>query len=572
MKDTIDQFMWGFQQQFRLGVERGTEQALAEIGLGVKARVVLVGLTNAENVEHQLCVEPEDGPLSAEDLSTLSDRATELFYADPDSGLSHTNSRHHELQQTAIFLRSRAEALVEAIESSGAFEGLTFFGSGSASIGGYMVHTCVGVPTQEFASIPALDDDRIDRIYVGRSLQHEVIAECLRRADRALYLPDPGASLYTLGATDAIIKAAAEYFVDGLVCRAVGQAADLFPRMNKITSLSYERAGAIGRLLIAGSDSADECVRVRFHRPVALHNARIMRKLLELSDDSTAVLADHSRAYGLGTCTSASPDAIEVLVRGHADWELRFGGLALVRVSYGRARLPVPLLDREKFEDISMRTVGSANLDHIWDVVQSAQAARRGMTLVVSHAPEAEASRLGGQAVPIDPQRLDRADITRLGQVDGAIILSPDGRCHAFGIILDGEAVAGQGDPSRGSRFNSAVRYQRTRAPKSLLVVISDDGLVDLIPNLMPKVHRHKVESAVSAFCSCSQTEPVDGEEFGRTHRRVEELRFYLNADQCERVNARYEGEMRRRYEAGGLALSGPILKPHPDMDDSYFF
>ena len=564
--------MWGFQQHFRLRVERGIEQALAEIGLGIKARVVLVGLADSENAEYQLCVEPEDGPLSAEVFSTLSHRVTELFHSNSDSKLLITSSRHHELRQTAILLRSRAQAIVEAIESSGVFEGLTFFGSDSTSIGGYMVHTCVGVPTQEFASIPALDDDTIDRIHVGRSLQHEVIAECLRRADRALYLLDPGADLRFLGATDAIIKAAAEYFVDGLVCRAVGQAADLFPRMNRITSLSYERSGAEGRLLIAGSDSTTECVRVRFHRPVALHNARIMRKLLELSDDSTAVLADHSRAYGLGTCTSVSPDAVEVLVRGHADWELRFGGLALVRVSYGRARLPIPLLDREKFEDTAMRTVGSANLDRIWGVVQAAQVARRGMTLVVSHAPEAEASRLGGQAVPINPQRLDAADIIRLSQVDGAIILGSDGRCHAFGVILDGEAVARQGDPSRGSRFNSAIRYQRTRAPKSLLVVISDDGLVDLIPNLMPKVHRHEVESAVSAFRSCCQAEPVDGEEFGRTHRRIEELRFYLNADQCERVNACYSGEMRRRYVAGGLALSGPTLEPHPDMDDSYFF
>ena len=572
MKDTIDQFMWGFQQHFRLGVERGIEQALADIGLGVKARVVLVGLASEESVEHQLCVEPEDGPLSAEDLSTVSDRATELFHADPDSRLHHTNSRHHELQQEAVFLRSRAGALVEAIEASGEFDGLTFLASDSAPIGGYAVHTCVGVSTQALTSIPALDDERIDGTYVGRSLQHEVIAECLRRADRALYLPDPGASLRPLGAPDTVVKAAAECLVDGLVYRAVGLPADLFPRMNRITSLSYERTGAEGRLLIAGRESTAGWTRVLFRKPVALHDTRAVRKLLELSDDATAVLADYNEAYGLGTCSPVAPNALEILVRGHADWELRFGGLALVRVSYGRARLPVPLLDREKFEDIAMRIVGSANLDHIWVVVQAAQAARRGMTLVVSHTPEAEASRLGGQAVPIDPQRLDPADIVRLGQVDGAIVLGPDGRCHAFGVILDGEAVAGKGDLSRGSRFNSAVRYQSTRAPKSLLVIISDDGLVDLIPNLMPKEHRHEVESAVSAFCSCCQTEPVDGEEFGRTHRRVEDLRFYLNADQCERVNACYKGEMRRRYEAGGLALSGPILKPHPDMDESYFF
>ena len=302
--------------------------------------------------------------------------------------------------------------------------------------------------------------------------------------------------------------------------------------MNRITSLSYERTGAEGRLLIAGRESTAGWTRVLFRKPVALHDTRAVRKLLELSDDATAVLADYNEAYGLGTCNPVAPDALEVLVRGHADWEVSFAGLALLRVSYGRARLPAPRLDREKFEDAASRTAGSADLNRIWAVVQAAQASGRGMTLVISHNPEAEASRLGGQAVPIEPLALDPADIVRLGRVDGAVVLGPDGHCHAFGVILDGEAVAGQGDPSRGSRFNSAVRYQRTRAPKSLLVVISDDGLVDLIPNLMPRVHRREVESAVSAFCLCCETEPVDGEEFGRTHRRVEDLRFYLNADQ----------------------------------------
>ena len=111
---------------------------------------------------------------------------------------------------------------------------------------------------------------------------------------------------------------------------------------------------------------------------------------------------------------------------------------------------------------------------------------------------------------------------SRLGGVDGAVILGPDGRCHAFGVILDGDASAGQGDPARGSRYNSAVRYQRTRATRSLLVVISDDGTVDLIPHLKPRKHREEVEAAVNDFLTSCDADPVDGEEFARTHDRGE--------------------------------------------------
>ena len=40
---TINQFMWGFQPHFRVGVERDMEEALSLIGLPVEVRVVLVG-------------------------------------------------------------------------------------------------------------------------------------------------------------------------------------------------------------------------------------------------------------------------------------------------------------------------------------------------------------------------------------------------------------------------------------------------------------------------------------------------------------------------------------------------
>ena len=104
-----------------------------------------------------------------------------------------------------------------------------------------------------------------------------------------------------------------------------------------------------------------------------------------------------------------------------------------------------------------------------------------------------------------------------------------------------------------------------------MLVVISDDGTVDLIPQLRPQADRHDVEAAVQAFAECCEADNVHGEEFGRTHDLVKSLAFYLDDAQCQRVNAYYENEMLRRYEAGGIHLSATPLQPHPDMDESYF-
>ena len=206
-----------------------------------------------------------------------------------------------------------------------------------------------------------------------------------------------------------------------------------------------------------------------------------MRKLLELSDESTSVITDGSRGYGLGTWDPA-PDVAEITIRSHAEWELSVDGSAFMRVAYGHPKLPHPPLARSKFADAAQRTLGVVDTDYTWAIIRAAQKSGHGMMLVVSNSPEAEATRLGKQAMPIDPAKLDPADIARLGLVDGAVLLGPDGRCHAFGVILDGTATD-HGDPARGSRYNSAVRYHKEHH-NSLLVVISDDRTVDLVPSL----------------------------------------------------------------------------------------
>jgi hypothetical protein len=261
---------------------------------------------------------------------------------------------------------------------------------------------------------------------------------------------------------------------------------------------------------------------------------------------------------------------LEIAVRSHATWEVIVDGTSYVKVAYGRASLPRPLVDFSKFADTAARTVGWIDTDRIWRIIQAAQVSGHGTTLVVSGDPAGETARLGTHAIPIEPEALDPTDVVRLGRVDGAIILGPDGRCHALGVILDGTATV-HGDAARGARFNSAVRYQTTMAPQSLLVVISDDGTVDLIPQLRPRVRRAEVEAAVAAFCASSEKDPMDAEEFVRTHQRVMTLAFYLDDAQCRRVSDCYETEMRRRSEAAGIAFSEAPLRPHPDMDESYF-
>ena len=242
-----------------------------------------------------------------------------------------------------------------------------------------------------------------------------------------------------------------------------------------------------------------------------------------------------------------------------------------MRVSYDHTTLPKPILDKELFRDVAERTVSEIEVDGIWVTFQCVLDSGHGTTIVVSENPGSEIERLGQEAVAIKPEYLDPKDVARLGRVDGAIMMGADGKCYAFGVIIDGLATS-SGDQSRGARFNSAIRYQKTSNIGTMVIVISDDGGVDLIPTLKPRKHRKEVEEAVKAFCEYSGVEGNDGEEWARRNREVEQLSFYLDQEQCDRVNEAYEKEMDSRLALGEIKVMRTGLQPHPDMEDSYFW
>ena len=575
MTEAIDQIMWGFQNLFRWHVEYDTKRVLEEIGIPVaEPQVLLVGIATEESAMHSICIEPDTGPLGAEHLAQVTDRADELYGLDPETQVLHSHPRARELRNRHLFHSARADAIKEAIETSAVFGGLTFFVSQSSPINGYEVHTCIGIPIDVIGNLPAFKEATVDRFHAGKSLQHEVIRECLYRADKALYLPDPGASFENvMGRVGDIITSATERFMRGTMWRTAQEPSDLFSALNAIASQTYERDGAKGNLTVTSRENLERWLTVRFKSPVRLRESRTMRKLLQLSDPSMSmsVLADPVRAYGLGMSKPAQ-DVVEVSITGHAEWEASVNGDKFVRVAYGNATIPNQPIEYEELEDIANRIIGDPNIRRIWDTVQAARESGHGATIVVSKDPATETARLSGQGMPVDPDYLEPKQIARLASVDGAVIIGPDGRCHAFGVILDGIANE-NGDRARGARFNSAVRYQNMEeTPNSMIIVISDDGMIDMLPRLMPRVRSKEVAEVVDDFYQCCDSAPVDAEEFARLYERVKLYAFYLNDEQCRTVNEKHEREMDLRLASGGTKFETEKLEPNPQMNESYFW
>ncbi len=549
--------LWPTQHLFRLQVEMELRRALELAAAPMDVVVALVGFP-VEGGDDPT-VDPATAPIRPDDVASVPAAAAAMAVPDVDETADLRAVLGLASQPSPEDLRrlARARALVEAAGAAPGGADRTWFAGESAPIGGHDVHVLVGLRTDLLDDLPRLG---------GTSLLHGIVGEVLRRADLALRQPYPGAERGVLLATGGeVVRAAARRLLDRGVPSSQLRPGDRFDSLNALTALAYEQRPAQGRIVfVDGTDGAE--LRVVLADPVDLTSTRAARKLLEVTDDDLALVVDDGRIVGFGTAA----EGVEVVVPARATWELHHAGRPLVRVAFGNPTLPRPLLDRGRFDDVVARTLGAVDPARLWAVVEAVSEVEHGTAVVFSADAAAEARRLAGQATPVDPVAVDTVDLQRLASIDGALLLDLDGRCHAVAVILDGTAVPG-GSPARGARYNSAVRYQASAPPATLVVVVSEDGTVDLVPALEPRIRRQAVTDALEELRHAAAAGSI--ERFARAHNRVAELAFYLSPAQCEEANALFDAQVERRIPGASRdqRYGGPRLAPHPALDDSYF-
>jgi DNA integrity scanning protein DisA with diadenylate cyclase activity len=126
--------------------------------------------------------------------------------------------------------------------------------------------------------------------------------------------------------------------------------------------------------------------------------------------------------------------------------------------------------------------VSAADIDRLVVLAQAASEAKHGTMLVVSPRAKEETIRLEQQSTRVEPILLTPELLYLVITIDGAVLMTPDAICHGIGVILDGRATP-KGTPSRGSRYNSGVRYVE-QEKDCVAVVVSEDGMIDILPDL----------------------------------------------------------------------------------------
>jgi hypothetical protein len=578
MEGTIQYFMWGFQPHFRSSLEHSLNTALASIGLPIEGRVLLVGFLRDDEEGWPICIEPENGPLHPDLLGEVTVRSKKILRADPDQQIQHSDPDVDANYRRYLADRARRQAVGESIARE--LPGTVTFVGPSAIVAKYEVHTVVVLFIEDLQGIPKVSPhQRPGHPPYPDTLPHAVIDDALRRSSRSLAMPNPGADLNPLGAsTEEVVRTAAELFANGIAERLDLIFGDLLPTMNAISLQRLEGEAAGGQLLLVNPRGTEAQVMVTLERPVPLQSHRAVRKLLQVAGSSkVALLTDGIDVYGLGEMPLGPKDEpYRIVVVGEGTWRLEHSTEALMEVSYGAPRLPASRLTKDAFVDTTSRIFRGENdldVERLWKSAEAAMGASHGTLLVVSKDAKREAERLGDQALRFSPIVPTVAIQRGFADIDGAIMFSPDGTCHAAGTILDGKAGK-HGDSARGARYNSAWRYVDASADReipTLAIVISEDGMVDLIPHLRPRIDRRVVEDTVDAAERLSTSEPLDYESFYRSWRALKRVSFYLSQEQVQRANASVKRVEDRRWSDHNMRISERSLEVNPEMNDEYF-
>ena len=536
---TLRYWMWGYQEHFRLGLQTVANKVLAEIAAPCEAEVLLVGVRMpGASGEHPVCIDPEFGAVPVEAFEHLEAAVEaalphhpmqQMFYGDAPS----MADKPRIIRANVIIDQVRARLAPVDDE-----QGVVSFVGFPQRVNDYLVAVVIRVPKAAFERHPELV---LADIY-GK--KHDVgffracVDELLGTASERLQRPDPGRAIGDdLLKPEEITRRGASNFLRAVSAQICDyhSGTDLFERLNDISALRYEGVGGVGRLVFLDPkvDKADFLFKL--DEPVNLKEARWCRKILETASGDAAMITTVREVQGVGRISHGSPDNLALFVdfHGHYDWEIRSGEQLLLRTQFGRPQLPHEALAPESFFDNVRRLFKASDcvdVDRLWKLFVLQSRRTGGSQLIVAEDAETEAVRLRHQATPIEPTQLTPEALEHACRIDGGILVDPAGICFAIGVVLDGPA-RDECTPARGARYNSAVRYVLGGQAARMAIVVSDDRTVDVVPLLLPRVPRVLIEEKIQ------ELEHATRENFHASRLFLDNHRFYLDSDQCDRIN-----------------------------------
>jgi DNA integrity scanning protein DisA with diadenylate cyclase activity len=572
--------MWEHQAHFRISAQTAAEGIFNLLDPNLQPNVFLVGiLEDDRRGSHPLCFIPEGCGYERSLLSEVKRQARGLEGIDQEQGPFNPVDEVQNDHAPRLRLGVLRKALQEALCRQDRKRGVASFCSWPVIVRDYVVFAVLQLKRRVLESCYALAKDQLDGRYT--SLLDATIHEYLDVCSEALRNPNSGSEDADFSRDpEEIVRAAGKQFMytPALAGGEIEGLHGLFDACNMISSLRYEGAEGIGRMLIARRGHPNIREGLRLSRPIRITDYRAVRKLLEISsgESSLSLLCDSASIYGygefVGSYDAQREDLFVINFTKHYTWSLEHAEHVMIRVTYGHPRLSQMQIEEEKFKRDLRRIfddLDRSKAERLWSLILEATKQKHGTTVVVSSEASKEAARLENQSIRIEPVQLTPEIMRMVTAIDGAVMIDPNATCYAIGVILDGVASQ-KGNAARGARYNSAIRYVDGR-DGFLATVVSEDGSIDLIPDLMPQIPRSATTQAVSKLQAIRDAGIVNFEEFRKVMDWLSEHRFYLMRNVCEEVNL-LRRDIEARFERDtAVRIAYDDFRPNDEMNESYF-
>ena len=355
--------IWPHQLRYREGAQALAQDLFDALDDDLKPFVLLLALPTDDALPAR-CLEPEDCSLPAEAFSdaVARGRMRQLTTPWPFPDRADITAASIRRKHQGIGIRDAVQETLNTLDEHGHYQ---HFAGWPVEINGYFVTTVLRLVHKPLRAYPSLQPARY---YTdGKPLAPSLLLAAMYRFNeegvKTLSEPEPGASIFVRPReSEELLRAAGKTFLD-TPAQALGlnpATTKLFATCNTISSLRYEGAEGVGKLLLArrGHPNIEEIFALTC--PTELTDYRAVRKLLEMATPDVHLLADGENVYALGRqighYDAVREDLFVINFVTHYAWELQHAGHVLMRSHYGLPGLPRTRLNRTSFRKALKRT------------------------------------------------------------------------------------------------------------------------------------------------------------------------------------------------------------------------
>jgi hypothetical protein len=577
--DSCKSLMWEQQLHCQISLQLAAEELFNSLDERLIPKVFMLGIKIKGKQEVFVNLECKDCNYSATDFNSL--KSIPLQFSNslkdkPDNPLKNEVS-----SDLATALRLEIQKILRQHPKCKAIES---FLSPPAFINGYLVFIITELNKTVMDSFYSLTKDyssAYNGLRMSRSFMESIIKIYLHASTNALKAKSQSEFNILSKSRDEMVSNAAQDFMY-TIASAGHNSNDLqllYDACNTISSLKYEGEEGLGKMIIAARDHCNVKINMELEEPIHIKDFRKVRKFLELANNDHLLISDAVYIYGLGKLTGKYLQQDESLFiihfTKHFHWEVVHHDKIMISVSFRMPGLYNEKINKYKFYTTFARIFKDLNkekLNRLWGLTVEATKQKHGTILAVSTAAEEEAERLGKQSFKIKPMVLKKELIHQITSIDGAVLLDTNCNCFAIGVILDGIAST-SGDSSRGARYNSAIKYYEVIEKKAgiVLIVISEDGMINLIPDLKPQIRHKDISNKIEEFKSLDLTDSKDRRQFNLLMSFFDQNSFYFSPEECEIINdSKSRMENKHRF-LEGINMIYDKFEPNLKMNNSYY-